>query len=121
MRFPSITRETRGGCADGVGGGSGTIELRPFPIESSMPFRAVELPVLPNTPSPLPSTGGGALDSSTGAISGGTERGAIIRPSGDKLLLFARAFRAASGAGGAGGGDGATSRDTNWNCGRTWV
>src|SRR5579863_8925834 len=41
MRFPSITRETRGGCADGVGGGSGAIELRAFPIESSMPAQNV--------------------------------------------------------------------------------
>src|SRR5580692_1123891 len=120
MRFPSITRETRGGCTEAVGGG-GTIALNPLPIESRTPLRPGEVPVLPTTPSPLTSTAGGALGSSTDAISRGTERGAITLPSGDKLLLFARAFRAASGAGGADGGDGATSRDTNWNCGRTWV
>src|SRR5580704_17673836 len=120
MRLPSITRETRGGRAAGVGGG-GTTVLNPVPIESRTPLRPGEVPVLPITPSPLTSTAGGALGSSTDAISLGTEGGVITLPSGDKLLLFARAFRAASGAGGAGGGDGATSRDTNWNCGRTWV
>src|ERR1700680_3561059 len=113
MRFPSIMRETRGGRVDGAGGGGGTIILSPRPIESSTPFGALELPVPPGTPRPATSVGGGILDSSRRSISLGTERGAIILPSDDTLLLVWCAFRTGPGPGGAGGGAGATSAAIN--------
>src|ERR1700674_215115 len=113
MRFPSIMRETRGGRVDGAGGGGGTITLTPLPIEASTPLRAIELPVLPGTLSPPISTGGGAFGSSTCKISLGTERGAIILPSDDTLLVVWGSFRRGPGAGGAGGGAGATSAAIN--------
>src|ERR1700688_510059 len=118
MRFPSITRETRGRFGDGFGA-RGMIVFSPAQIESSTPLRPIGLPVPPITFNPPASTGGGATASSMFDISLGTTRGAITWPSDDTLLVLGCVLRAPVGAGG--GGVGATSADINCNCGRPSV